>query len=74
MDWEFGVSKCRLLRLEWISNDVLLYNTGNYIQSPGIEYDGRKYEIKNVCVCVYIYIYIYIYIGLGHFALSKKWA
>ena len=41
MDWKFGVSKCKLLHLEWISNEVLLYSTGNYIQSPGIEHDGR---------------------------------
>ena len=31
MDWEFGVSKCKLLHLEWISNEILLYSTGNYI-------------------------------------------
>ena len=31
MDWEFGVSQCKLLHLEWISNEVLLYSTGNYI-------------------------------------------
>ena len=29
MDWEFGVCKCKLLRLEWINNKVLLYSTGN---------------------------------------------
>ena len=34
-DSEFGVSKCVILHLEWISNDVLLYSTGNYIQSLG---------------------------------------
>ena len=33
MDWEFGVSRCKLLHLEWISNEVPLYSTGNYIQS-----------------------------------------
>ena len=31
MDWEFGVSRYKLLHLEWISNEVLLYSTGNYI-------------------------------------------
>ena len=31
MDREFGVSRCTLLYLEWISNEVLLYSTGNYI-------------------------------------------
>ena len=31
MDWEFGVSRCKLLHLEWISNEFLLYSTGNCI-------------------------------------------
>ena len=31
MDWEFGVSRCKLLHLERISNEILLYSTGNYI-------------------------------------------
>ena len=31
MDWEFGVSRCKLLPLEWLSNEILLYSTGNYI-------------------------------------------
>ena len=39
MDWEFGVSRCKLLHLEWISNEILLYNTGNYIQSLVLEHD-----------------------------------
>ena len=29
------------LHLEWISNEDLLYSTGNYIQSLGRDYDGR---------------------------------
>ena len=29
MDWEFGVNRCKLLPLEWISNEILLYSTGN---------------------------------------------
>ena len=41
MDGEFGVSRCKLLHLEWISNEVLLYNTRNYTQSPEIDHDGR---------------------------------
>ena len=47
MDGEFGVSRCKLLHLEWISNEVLLYSTGSHIQSLGIEYDGRQYEKRN---------------------------
>ena len=31
MDWESGVNRCKLLHLEWISNEILLYSTGNYI-------------------------------------------
>ena len=40
MDWEFGVSRCKLLPLEWVSNEILLYSTGKYIQSLVMEYDG----------------------------------
>ena len=39
MDWEFGVSRCKLLHLEWISNEILLYSTGNSIQSLVMEHD-----------------------------------
>ena len=38
---EFGVSRCELLHLGRISNEVLLYSAENYIQSLGIEHDGR---------------------------------
>ena len=40
-DGESGVGRCKLLHLEWISNDVLPYSTGNYIQPLGIEHNGR---------------------------------
>ena len=66
MDWEFGVSRCKLLDIEWINNKVLLYSTGNYIQYPVINQNGKEYEKECVCVCVCmcvcVYIYIYIYI------------
>ena len=48
MDWEFGVSRCKLLHLEWITNEVLLYSTGNDIQSLEIDHDGRKYRKGNI--------------------------
>ena len=41
MGGEFGVGRRKLLYLEWINNKVLLYSTGNYIQSLGIKHDGR---------------------------------
>ena len=36
---EFRVSRCKLLHLEWRSNEILLYSTGNYIQSLVMEHD-----------------------------------
>ena len=41
MDWEFGFNRCKLLHLKWISNEVLLYSTENYIHSLEIDLDGR---------------------------------
>ena len=41
IDREFGVSRCKPLHLEWVSNEVLLYSTGNYIQSLVTEHDER---------------------------------
>ena len=49
--WEFGISRCKLLHIEWINNKVLLYSTGNYIQYPVINRDGKEYE-QNVCMCL----------------------
>ena len=46
MKGEFRVGRCKLLHLEWIGNEVLLYSTGNYIQSLGMEHDGMQYERK----------------------------
>ena len=41
MEWEFGTNRCKLLHLEWVRNEVLLYSTENYIESLVIEHDGR---------------------------------
>ena len=40
MDWWFGVSRCQLLPLEWISNEVMLYSTGYYTSSLAMQYYG----------------------------------
>ena len=42
MDWEAGVSICKLLYIGWI-NKFLLYSTENYIQYPMINYNGEAY-------------------------------
>ena len=46
MDWESGTSRCKLLYIKWINNKVLLYSTGNYIQYPVINHNGKE-KIKN---------------------------
>ena len=50
-DWECGISKCKLLYTEWINNKVLLYCTGNCIQYPVINHNGKEYKKKNVYMC-----------------------
>ena len=40
---EFGISSCKLLNIGCINNKVLLYSTGNYIQYPVIDHDGKEY-------------------------------
>ena len=51
MEREVGVSRCKLLYLGWINSKVLLHSTGNYIQYPMINRNGKEY-LK------YVYIYI----------------
>ena len=57
MDREFGVSRCKLLYLEWISNQALLYNTGNcnHLGQKMIE-DNMGKECIYMCVCVCVCI------------------
>ena len=38
-----GISRCKLLYVEWIDNKVLLCSTGNYIQYPVINHNGKEY-------------------------------
>ena len=42
MDWESGVSRYKLLHIEWTDNKVLVYSTGNYIQCPGINHNRKE--------------------------------
>ena len=51
MDWEFGVGRCKLLHLGWINNKVLMNSTGNYIQYPVINHNGKEYK-KRTSICV----------------------
>ena len=54
MDWVSGVGRCKLLHSEWISNKVILYSIGNYIQSLQIRQKrnkGKQYKKE----CLYVY-------------------
>ena len=60
MNWEFGVNRRKLFHLEWISNEVLLYRTGNYI----VSWDRTWW---NIIKGMYIYVWLghtYIYVWL----------
>ena len=48
--WEFGISRCKLLYIQWINNEVHLYSTENYIQYPKINHSGKEYEEE----CIHI--------------------
>ena len=34
MEWEFGISRCKLLYIEWINDKVLLYSQGTIFSIP----------------------------------------
>ena len=40
-NWELGISRCRLVYMEWI-NKVLSYSTENYSHYPGINHNGKE--------------------------------
>ena len=52
MDWEFGINRCKLVYTKWINNKALVWSTGNYIQYPVINHNGKEYG-KNI----YMYMY-----------------
>ena len=50
MECKFGISRYKLLYIEWINNKVLLYSTGNCIQYPVINHNGKEYEEEYIYV------------------------
>ena len=51
-DWEFGISRWKLLDIGWINSKALWYSTGDYIQYPVINHNGKEYEKE--CMCIYM--------------------
>ena len=52
MKWEVGVSRYKLLYIEWINNKVQQYQTENYIQYPMINHNGKEYFKKQYYMCM----------------------
>ena len=50
MDWEFEMSRRKLLYTGWINNKVLLCSTENCIQYPVIKHHGKEFEKQYICV------------------------
>ena len=50
--WEFGISRNMPLYIKYISNKVLLYSIGNYIQYPVINHSRKEYEKECVYICI----------------------
>ena len=39
--------------MEWVNNKVQLYSTGNCIQYPVINQNGKEYENKYICTYIW---------------------
>ena len=52
-----GLADASYLYVEWI-NKVLLYSTGNYIQYPVINLNGKEYEYIYICITESHLLYI----------------
>ena len=51
MEREFGISRCKLVYIEWINNKVQLDGTENYIQYLVTNHNGKGYKTE----CIYLY-------------------
>ena len=57
MEREAGVSRCKLLYIEWVNNNM--EKIDNYIQYPRINQNGK--ENKNcMCVCIHTHTHTHI--------------
>ena len=54
INWELGISRSKLLHIDWLNNRVPLDHTEPHV----INHNGKEYEKEGVCVCIYIYICI----------------
>ena len=50
IEWEFGISRCKLLPIEWITDMMLLESAGNHFQYAAINQCPGKRVQKRMCV------------------------
>ena len=68
MEWEFGISRRKILYTEQINRwKVLLCSTGNYIQYPGINHNGKEHERERT----YMYNWITLLYSNQHNIVSQ---
>ena len=52
-EWEFGISRHKLLYRGWINKKVLLYGTGNYVQHSVTNHNVNEYEKEYIIyICI----------------------
>ena len=47
LDWEFGISRCKLLHRDWVNHKVLQDSTGAYTEYPVINHKNMKETVYN---------------------------
>ena len=52
MDWEFEISRWKVLYIRWINSKVLLYSTGNCIQCPVLNQNGKNMKNNYIYICI----------------------
>ena len=52
INYEYGISRYKLLHIKLINNKVLLYSTGNYTQHPIINHKEKEYTYTHIRVCI----------------------
>ena len=57
-EWEFGISRGKLLYIDYMNNKVILYSTRNHIKYSMTNHSGKEYEK------LYMYIYIYFFFNV----------
>ena len=67
-----GISRCKILHVEWINKKVILYSTGNYIQYPMINHNEKIFKNVHMCVTESLCCTAEIGTALSQLYFSKK--